>query len=38
LKLADSLVMLGKGRIVLQEKTAGLELDRMRQEYQEVLR
>jgi heme exporter protein A len=38
LKLADSLVMLGKGRIVLQEKTAGLELERMRQEYQEVLR
>jgi len=38
LKLADSLVMLGKGRIVLQEKTAGLELERMRQEYQEVVR
>jgi heme ABC exporter ATP-binding subunit CcmA len=38
LKLADSLVMLGKGRIVLQEKTTGLELERMRQEYQEVLR
>ncbi|HEY6409081.1 MAG TPA: heme ABC exporter ATP-binding protein CcmA [Ktedonobacteraceae bacterium] len=38
LKLADSLLMLGKGRIVLQEKTAGLELESMRQEYQEVLR
>jgi len=38
LKLADSLVMLGKGRIVLQEKTEGLELERMRHEYQEVLR
>jgi heme ABC exporter ATP-binding subunit CcmA len=38
LKLAGNLVMLGKGRIILQEKTAGLELERMRQEYQEVLR
>jgi heme ABC exporter ATP-binding subunit CcmA len=38
LKLGDSLVMLGKGRVVFQAKTAGLELNRMRQEYQEVLR
>ncbi len=38
LQLADHLVMLSKGRIVVQEKTAGLELERMRQEYQEVLR
>jgi len=38
LKLADHLVMLSKGRIVMQEKTAGLELEKMRQEYQEVLR
>ncbi len=38
LKLSDSLVMLGKGRVVFQAKTAGLELNRMRQEYQEVLR
>jgi ABC-type multidrug transport system ATPase subunit len=38
LQLADHLVMLSKGRIVVQEKTAGLELEKMRQEYQEVLR
>ena len=38
LQLADHLVMLSKGRIVVQEKTAGLERDKMRQEYQEVLR
>jgi heme ABC exporter ATP-binding subunit CcmA len=38
LKLGDSLVMLGKGRVVFQAQTAGLELNRMRQEYQEVLR
>ena len=38
LKLGDSLVMLGKGRVVFQAKTVGLELNRMRQEYQEVLR
>lgn len=38
LKLADHLVILSKGRIVIQEKTAGLELERMRQDYQEVLR
>jgi heme ABC exporter ATP-binding subunit CcmA len=38
LKLADHLVILSKGRIVMREKTAGLELERMRQEYQEVLR
>jgi heme ABC exporter ATP-binding subunit CcmA len=38
LKLAGTLVVLSKGRIVVQEKTAGLELERMRQEYQEVLR
>ncbi|MDQ6645345.1 MAG: heme ABC exporter ATP-binding protein CcmA [Chloroflexota bacterium] len=38
LKLGDSLVMLGKGRVVFQAQTAGLELNKMRQEYQEVLR
>ena len=38
LKLADHLVMLSKGRIVMREKTVGLELERMRREYQEVLR
>jgi heme ABC exporter ATP-binding subunit CcmA len=38
MKLAGTLVVLSKGRIVVQEKTAGLELERMRQEYQEVLR
>ena len=38
MKLGDSLLMLGRGRLVFQEKTAGLELERMRQEYQEVFR
>jgi heme exporter protein A len=38
LKLAGTLVVLSKGRIVVQEKTAGLELERVRQEYQEVMR
>ncbi len=38
MKLGDSLLMLCRGRLVFQEKTAGLELERMRQEYQEVFR
>ena len=38
MKLGDSLLMLSRGRLVFQEKTAGLELERMRQEYQEVFR
>jgi len=38
LKLSDRIGMLGSGRVVYQQETGGLELGRVRQAYQEVLR
>lgn len=36
--LADSVVMLANGRVAYQQETAGLQLDGMRQTYQELVR
>ena len=36
LQLSDSIIMLNKGRIVFQQKTVNLELDKIQRTYQEV--
>ena len=36
LQLSDSIIMLNKGRIVFQQKTVNLELDKVQRTYQEV--
>jgi ABC-type phosphate/phosphonate transport system ATPase subunit len=36
LQLSDSIIILNKGRIVFQQKTVNLELDKVQRTYQEI--